>query len=634
MKWIALLFLLINEFYAAAQNLNDYQTHDYTYKSIAKVNLKNLKIDFMPSLQNLEAPIPGGSSYHDFLNTLKSQYKNEWQNKSKTSSAVVLGEAESPKILQGFEANEFDGSVPTDNDIAISNQGMLVTVANSTIYIYDTNLDSLMKIISLEAFSDTLGIPNNKFDPKIRYDPKQDRFIMVFLSGNNPSATNIIVAFSASNNPLNDWFLYALDGNPIADTVWSDYPIIALSDDELFITVNLLRERDPNDTRTDAWKFLFDESIIWQINKNSGFSGSTLQTRVYDNIRFSNRPIRNLCPIQGGKTTTGPNIYVLSNRNFDAQNDTLFIVEIDGTLDDPNTQLKIDFRKLDTPYGLAPDALQANNHILQTNDSRILGGFIENNNLHFVSNTVNPDTFRAAIYHGIISDINGSKTANGNVIGMLDMDFGYPNISYTGKFDGDNEAIISFNHSSVDSFAGFSALFYNEGKYSDRLVLKSGDSFVNVLNGTTERWGDYSGTQLKYNEPGKVYVSGFFGTRRILTSRPLPAFVNWSWVSVLESPDSATISSVKNITQQKKINAFPNPSSDKIQIEFELEKNQFLQFDLMDTQGKTIKTLLKDSAKKGKNIFTFSLSALNSGVYFIRVFNEENQLMMKRIVKP
>jgi hypothetical protein len=606
-----------------------YQSSFHNCNSLAKVNLANITVDFKPVLQNIEAPVPGGNSYASFLLEQKQKIKTAPNAAKKTAAQ---SNAEDPFVLAGFEGNAYDGSVPCDNDVAISNDNMLVSVANSTIYMFDLNQDSLIKSISLEAFSDTLGLPANKYDPKVRYDPKADRFIMVFLSGSSSTSTDIIVCFSETNDPTGNWFLYSIAGNPFSDSSWSDYPIIALTDDELFITVNLLNDDTLN--TPDSWKYLFKESVIWQINKQSGYSGATLQTKLYNDIKLDNRAIRNLCPIQGGATTTGPNIYLLSNRNFDLANDTFFILEVTNTYDNPNTQLLIDYRISSTPYGLAPDGQQSNNHFLMTNDSRILGGFIENDKIHFVMNCLNPDTARSAIYHGIVNNISGSKTFSGNIIGNESLDYGYPNISYTGKYAGDEEAIINFNHTSLDTIAGVSAMFYNgtTQEYSERMSLKTGDSYVNVLPGGNERWGDYSGSQRKYNEPGKVWITGFFGTRR-QTGGPAFSRMNWTWVGALQSPDTAAVAGINEKKNFSGMKTYPNPSSDIFTTEFELQESAFINIELVNAEGKQVKMLFQDKAKKGKNKFSFATDHLANGAYTLVISSQGKIISTSTILK-
>ncbi|MBJ7883221.1 hypothetical protein, partial [Gelidibacter salicanalis] len=96
-----------------------------------------------------------------------------------------------------------------------------------------------------------------------------------------------------------------------------------------------------------------------------------------------------------------------------------------------------------------------------------------------------------------------------------------------------------FNHASVDSFPGISAIYYSEAEgYSDRLHLKSGNSNVNVAAGNYQRWGDYTGSQKKYNEPGMVWINGFIGSFSALHPSPNQ---HKTFVAKLISPDlSAT----------------------------------------------------------------------------------------------
>lgn len=62
-----------------------------------------------------------------------------------------------------------------------------------------------------------------------------------------------------------------------------------------------------------------------------------------------------------------------------------------------------------------------------------------------------------------------------------------------------NDAIITFDHSSSSEFPGISGVFYNgSGTYSDVIEVKKGDTIVNSASSTT-RWGDYTGSQTKYN---------------------------------------------------------------------------------------------------------------------------------------
>jgi len=623
-RQIFLIVLCLLPFALSAQTFTYSKSDIITSKSPVTIRPAQITQDYMPQLIHLEVPAPGGKSYQSFLLRQKELIRTDANRK--TGGTVNLGDAQKPVVLSGFRGNDFDGR-PTDNHIAISNDGIIVSVANSTIFIYDPEADTVMKKISLQAFFDTLHLPADKYDPRVVYDPGQDRFILACLSGRDDSTSNVMVAFSLTNNPLDEWNLYALPGNPLNDSSWTDFPTVAITDEELFITVNLMNNDTVNSTANDRWKFLFRQSLIWQINKQRGYNRQPLEMRYYNDIFYDSRPIRNLCPIQGGSATYGPEIYILSNRNFDLVNDTFFILEVTGLLDDPQTYLQINVRQSEEPYGLAPDGKQRLNRVLQTNDSRVLAGYLEDDQIHFVQNTVNPDTARSAIYHGIITSVGSSKIISGNIIGIPSMDFAYPNISYTGKYPGDDEALITFDHTSVDTFPGFSAVFYNgrEG-YSERVTLKAGTNFADAS--PVQRWGDYSGSQRKYNEPGKVWAAGFYGERLGIN------LSNSTWIAEIASPDTSTQPpvSIASVVLNSPT-AYPNPASDRFTLEFQLTADEILDISLFDFKGSLVKTLIRDRVKSGRNRFSFSTSPLSAGVYFLRITDGKGCIANEKIVR-
>ena len=515
-----------------------------------------------------------------------------------------------------FYGNSYDG-IPTDNNIAISNDGNIISVSNSTIYTYKYPNDTVIRAISLEAFTDTTLPVLNKYDPKVLYDPKSDRFILVYLNANRSSDNHIMVAFSESGDPNANWFQYALPGNPKLNQTWSDYPIIAISDEELFITVNLIKD-------DSSWQAGFSESIIWQIKKSNGYTGDSLQTKLWSNITFNGTSIRNLCGIQGGSTTYGPSMYFLSNRNFSALNDSAFLITISGRIQD-SPSLNIRHIKLNNSYCLPPNATQRTNLFLQTNDARFLSGFIENNQIHAVGNTIYAPSGKAGIFHVVIENPSSATTASLTAIGDTLFDYGYPNIAYSGKNSSDNQCIIGFNHCAKDSFPGTSAMFYEKwAGYSDRVQLIKGESYVNLISGNLERWGDYSGAQRKYNEPGHVWLSGFLG-RRITGGVGGIVYANTTWISEVRSPYSIRVG-LAPIQKTKEITVFPNPSTDRVSIQFDISKESLVQVFITDLSNGREYLVYTDNMSTGKKNLSFSTEPLHSGTYLIRVLSKNGDM--------
>jgi len=409
MKNFFILFVILSSLSIHAQ---DFQSELRSIPKTAEVDLRLINQDFFPSIQNWSIPTPGGDSYRDYL----AGVKREQQERSVAVAAPLTPSAaavDPPSISQGFEVLDLEGTgAPNDNDVSISNGLKMITSVNSIIQIHDLSGELPVELgsFSLQEFSEPLGEFLFAFDPKSEYDPVADRFILTFLNDYDSLSSRIIVAFSQTNDPMGAWNIYEIPGNPLDNGKWSDYPMICVTEDELFLSINLLDQ-------ILSWQLGFHETLIWQIDKNTGYEGEELKTRLHSGSAFFNdRPIRNLIPVKGGAAPKGPNQYFLSNRNFDIANDSIFLLEITGLIDDPETELLVDVLQSNLEYGVPPFGQQAGNRELDTNDGRILGAYIEDDQIEFVSSSYDPLTGQSAIYHGTIKDVNGDRDISAEFI--------------------------------------------------------------------------------------------------------------------------------------------------------------------------------------------------------------------------
>lgn len=571
--------------------------------------------DYRPTLRRVEAPHPGGQAYRNYLDSIKSNLKAlHGPPTGYPESSKTVGGPDRPQLMTNFIGNNYNFSAPLDNDMAIGNNGAIVSVSNTTIYFYDSTGTNLYWT-SLDTFTAALGLPNAKYDPRALYDPIHDRFIMACLNGFVDSTSAIVVGFSQTNDPTGNWNLYALPGDPNMDTLWTDYPIMALTETELFITGNLLL----ND---ESWQLGFVESICWQIKLDDGYSGANLGTNLWYDVNFGGAPIRNLCPVQGGAMPGGPNLYLVSNRNFAVANDTVFIMEITDTIGAPGAQFLVDYGLTDTAYGMPPNGRQRFNLQLQTNDARWLDALIDNGNVHFVGNTYVPATGYCGVYHGTITDITGARTVSGEIIGDPALDFGYPGIAHAGLSPTDNDYMILANFSGPNTFASYGALFYDglQDAYSGLKSAKPGTGYINY-NGSPERWGDYSGIQTKYNQPGTVWTAATWGRSN---NNPGTWIAEWLTPFIVHNESALPATEVK---------AYPNPTFDRVHLRFQVEADVFGTVSLYDVEGRHIRTFLQDRFRPGVNEFTFSTEPLAAGTYFLEVKAGDVILATKKVIK-
>ncbi len=582
----------------------------------ATVNVKEIHEDFHPSVLRVEAPFPGGNSEKALLAARKEEMAARYQ--SPQGNQKVDSTAASPWRGDNFISNQIINGVPNDNDMAISNGGKIVSVINSNIYMHDEFGAVLQANLSLDAWSAPLNLTGSKFDPRALYDPIHDRFIIACLNGFTDSTSYVILGFSQTNDPTGAWNLYALPGDPNQDSLWTDYPIMALTEHELFLTVNLLYNDQP-------WQTGFNQSICWQLDLDNAYSGDSLESRLWFNIQFGGKPVRNLCPVQGGSAPMGPNLYFLSNRNLTAGNDTVFIMEITDTMNAPGAQFLVDFGLTNQQYSLPPNAIQQLNQQLATNDARWLDAFIENGNIQFVGNSLDTASGRCGLYHGIVADITGARTVTGTILANPAGDYGYPAIAWMGMNPADNDALLAINYAgpTVNDKAGCGAIYFdgNSG-YSPMVVAKAGLSYINAISGI-DRWGDYTGVQRRYNENGVVWMAGTFAKANRDPGTCVAEFHHPTIVGNTSTPLSAAFDAV----------AFPNPAMDMMTLELAMESDAFLDISIYDLEGKLVKTLIRDLVRSGKNRFSLSTSPLAAGTYFLRITDGDKVLSTEKIVR-
>jgi hypothetical protein len=602
------VLLFISAFYSQTRK------HSFVFQKQATVNFNAIKTDYKPKMMVQEMP-------------KEADEKVEYYNySSKSKSPVSQCNTILPPLYksQSFQGQAWGLSTPNDNDFAISDSGLCISVANTNMFIRDVNT-GYTNLKSLAAFTSSVNSNHQEFDPRVMYDPQSDRFVVACLVGFVDTTSKIIVGFSQTNDPFGNWNLYTLPGNPLNDTLWSDYPMIAMTNDELFLTVNLLVNNQP-------WQTGFVQTVIWQMKKNKGYSGQPLGALLHSNIKYNGRPIRNLCPVKGGSQLYGPNMYFLSNRNLASQNDTVFLVNLTDTIGAPSQTITT--KAIITPqmYFMPPDARQTNTvQTLATNDCRNLGAFLENNKIQYVHNTANPSNSLCSVYYGVMdSPQSPTPTINAWILQNDTTDFGYPNISYAGNSGSDNTSIITFDHSSDKIFAGCSGMRTDaNGNFSPLLRIQDGLTYVNLLAGNQERWGDYSGSQRRYNNPGEVWMSGYNGYPY---SGSYP-YAHRTWIAQL-ALSNAVITGVKanEPVAQNPAAVFPNPSKDYFNVELGLSKPEYLNIELFDGRGRLVTTLMRDWVKALENVFSFSTHDLPKGIYVLKISGNYGTNITKKVV--
>ncbi|MEN8794258.1 MAG: hypothetical protein ABF294_07415, partial [Flavobacteriales bacterium] len=176
MKKIALfLILTITCFTGFSQ-----EKQEINVTKLGTVNVKDaLTKDLGVKLENLSPPTPDGDSYKAMLMRKKALIALKYPRTNNISGNRDITINDTLKVGKSFIGNVSSAGQPNDNSMAINNDGIVVSAFNSSIYIYDSEGDSALGELTLNQFSAQISMNFDNFDPKMIYDPEQDRFILI-----------------------------------------------------------------------------------------------------------------------------------------------------------------------------------------------------------------------------------------------------------------------------------------------------------------------------------------------------------------------------------------------------------------------------------------------------------------------
>ena len=69
--------------------------------------------------------------------------------------------------------------------------------------------------------------------------------------------------------------------------------------------INLIKDNE-------SWQAGFAETLIYQVDLDSGYSGNPLEMNMWSNVTFNNVPIRNLCPVKYADEIRSDKMFLLS----------------------------------------------------------------------------------------------------------------------------------------------------------------------------------------------------------------------------------------------------------------------------------------------------------------------------------
>ena len=571
----------------------------------------NYKIDrnWAVNFKNLEIKHSTSESVIKIKSRKTKDKINDLQNYQNENEFIYQKSAITPIVSKNFAGNQYTGGYPPDNCLAISNNGYIVSAINSNINYYDT-IGTLLYSSSFDNFFNDTSLTSSIYDPVIIYDSDQDRFSMAVLHGNSSSTSKLIVCFSKTNDPLDGWWVYKLNGNPLNDASWFDYPKIGVSTNEIYVSGNLFYDAGG-----------FNETVLYQIPKANGYLGASLTWQHWSNITDS--PFT-LVPISYGQHGSyGPGVYLINTDEDGAFQDKLRFYDL---TDDMSGSPSINAYSIDVSFALAGDALQLGTAVtLDNGDNRGLNAFYLNGVVHFVYSDEYTNNYNGISYNRI--DV-ASLTNTNKKFGLNGYDYSYPAVMSFSQSATDKSVIVAFLRSSSSIYPQIRVVHCDDNMdWSSSVSVKNGDSYTDNGQTTQTRWGDYIGIGRKHNSNNnELWVGAQYGTMSFVqgigNSHCLETWIAQITDVVLPPPPTNITTNIPN-----KTSIFPNPIYDMMNIQFHLSANSEIKISIFDINGRFIKLLYRDNGKKGENLISFNKAALSKGIYYINI--ESNNILIK-----
>jgi hypothetical protein len=558
----------------------------------------------LPKMKEFEPLAPDHERIEKIQEDILQEKLAQDKNRTFTSPSGTL--AVTPSIGVHYAANKNNGGTPLDNNIAISNGGILVSVANMIMEVDDSTGHNLY----YQSLTTLINDANITYacDPVVVYDKGADRFIFYCQEvTSTPNVPNhMLFFFSKTNNPATGgWNYYKLSGDPMNTGDMADYPKIGITDHDVFVSSNLFNNG------------VFDQAIVVQIGKTEGYNGSSLNTKVWSGLAGS--PFSVVPCSDGQGNSYGPAIWLVATGSGNS-------VSLYQITNDVTSAPTMNHWSVSMPsYSVAGSSAElGTSETLKIADLRCLSGFYLNGIIHFVFNTKDNSSANTAINYNRLN--TSTKTVTNKLFTIPNVDCGYPSIaSYTADaVTGDQSVMIGFCQASSAMYPTMSVVSCDNGmNFGTAVKVKVSTSYVSGYG--SNRWGDYSGICRRHSSPQACcWMSGAYGDANHL----------WQgYVAQIYDPSFATGIADGQLAVRDAVKTYPNPVVDFFAVDFTLKKDAGeVLINLFDTQGRVVKELYSGYGHEGENTLSFNKAGMSAGTYFLVIRTSSNQLMHEKIV--
>lgn len=540
-----------------------------------------------------------------------------------TVARITSTNAFVPNVGRNFEGNHLTGGTPSDNTMAISNSGLIVSADNYSIAYFKENGDTITQFgLPLRLLYNDSTMNRDLFDPRVIYDRYADRFILVSLYHSvDYQQSKMLISFS---DPLVadtvEWNHFEVNCDTVFNAAgqnmyWFDYPNISVTQSQFLVAV-AVRKRD-----SVANTNYVESNLVLQVNKADGYAGQPLSMNLWRGVQNAEGDARyNMVPAMDALQGVSYDTLSYMVSSYTNSSSKFFWFEIHGAVGSPNAQIIAHGTFPAFYYAAAPYASQLGGDggdRIRIVDCDIQYCLVQNGKLHFVftrSNTGWSELVYANIEMGTNTFSYSTFDRVSDEENLL-----LPSIACYGVDSTDENYLIGFLRTGPNQFPEVCVINYDSMGWS--IVpqsVKQGFGLIDLRPDlvapwdSMERWGDYTCIQRRYDDPyRRCWMVGAHAFGLGANHFGITSGVN-AWIA--EIGDSLPALDVSPMAASSVVGVYPSPVSTGGEVTVRIAHRGIGMVELYDAVGQM---LHREAVSGGKA--SFDTDGFSSGIYFVRV---------------
>jgi len=400
-----------------------------------------------------------------------------------------------PLILEDFEGIPDQGVFPPPDPVIAVGPDHIMACVNTRFRIWDKDGTVLKTIEASDWFSELLPSQWVMYNPKVRYDHFDNRWLMVWLIDDGTwkvwgDTSYFLISVSDDSDPLGTWYNWAIPSHTVGDSAAGNiaaYEGVGFDEEALYITSN---QHIPPVGNFEYVKIrIFDKSQFYHND-----AGSVTWTDFWD-IRDPDLLTLGVMQLMPAVTYGSPGQYFLlcSSRNSPGSDYNIF--KIINPLHDPS---------------LSAGSILVSQYVYPFHPNQLGGGQLRVGwRLRGESAVVYRDSTLYVVHHiasGPMYMYSGLRYARINpFVDTLMEEVTYAQNGYWYFYpammvDQNRNVAITFNRSSTSEYVGAFLTGRREEDppgLSQSVLVKAGEAnFVRIDSLGENRWGDYNGIAL------------------------------------------------------------------------------------------------------------------------------------------